>query len=61
MKALNLLMYKGLTQSYKVHLNYHIIIFFMLEKIKKNLGNKLLALFLKMKLIKVRADTALLD
>ncbi len=54
-------MYKGLTQSYKVHLNYHIIIFFMLEKIKKNLGNKLLALFLKMKLIKVRADTALLD
>lgn len=38
-------MYKGLTQSYKVHLNYHIIIFFMLEKIKNNLGNKLLALF----------------
>lgn len=54
-------MYKGLTQSYKIHLNYHIIIFFMLEKIKKNLGNKLLALFLKMELIKVRADTALLD
>jgi len=54
-------MYKGLTQSYKVHLNYHIIIFFMLEKIKKNLGNKLLALFLEMELIKVRADTALLD
>lgn len=61
MKALNLLMYKGLTQSYKVHLNYHITIFFMLEKIKKNLGNKLLALFLEMELIKVRADTALLD
>ena len=35
-------MYKGLTQSYKVHLNYHIIIFFMLEKIKKNLGNNAL-------------------
>ena len=45
-------MYKGLTQSYKIHLNYHIIIFFMLEKIKKNLGNKLSSSVLEYKMTK---------